>query len=212
MTGPGLSRACSQRGGQHSAGTLGHSYSPVEQPPAVHMPSRRPIRSQVIWELISGFRGETTSQVVVPTRDPPAKVCGLRLIKLVCGEVFVREDADSSKVVQDRLEVEVRFVTAGKTLKIDVGEGAGDCVQVDDVADNEPVMPGTGLQPHSVLKRQCPYVRHGSYLDGDEARIERLLQQIHLQCLSGTREPQRQASVTTGRFHQFHVISRGLEG
>jgi len=44
-------------------------------------------------------------------------------------------------------------MTAGKTLEVDVGEGAGGCVQVDDVADHEPVMPGAGLQPHSVLKR-----------------------------------------------------------
>jgi len=73
-------------------------------------------------------------------------------------------------------------------------------------------MPGTGLQPHSVLKRQRPYARHASDLHGDEARIERLLQQVHLQCLSGTREPQGQASITAGRFHQFHVVSRRLEG
>src|SRR5690242_19700180 len=52
----------------------------------------------------------------------------------------------------------------------------------------------------------------GSYLDGDEARIERLLQQIHLQFLSRTRQPQRQACVPAGRLDQFHLISRSLEG
>ena len=38
-------------------------------------------------------------------------------------------------------------MTAAKTLEIDEGEDPGGCVQVDDVADHAPVMPGTGLHP-----------------------------------------------------------------
>ena len=64
----------------------------------------------------------------------------------------IRAAAGRSFTVTVR-SVEVGFMTAGKTLEVDVGEGAGGCVQVDDVADHEPVMPGAGLQPHSVLKR-----------------------------------------------------------
>ncbi len=59
------------------------------------------------------FRGETTSQIVIPSCDPPAKIGDLRFVKLVCGKVFVREDADASKMVQDRLQVEVGFMTMG---------------------------------------------------------------------------------------------------
>jgi hypothetical protein len=55
-------------------------------------------------------------------------------------------------MVQDCFQVEVRVVTAGKVLKIDVGEGAGDAVQADDVADHEAVMPGTCLQAHGVIE------------------------------------------------------------
>jgi hypothetical protein len=49
--------------------------------------------------------------------------------------------ADASQMVQDCFQVEVRVMTAGKVLKIDVGERAGDGMQVDDVADDEAVMP-----------------------------------------------------------------------
>lgn len=45
-------------------------------------------------------------------------------------------------------------MTTGKTPRIDVGEGAGAGVQIDDVADHEPVMPGTRLQPYGVLKEK----------------------------------------------------------
>ena len=37
---------------------------------------------QAAWKFISMFRGETTSQIVVPSCDPPAKVGDLRLVKL----------------------------------------------------------------------------------------------------------------------------------
>src|SRR5580693_5877989 len=54
-------------------------------------------------------------------------------------------------MVQDRFQVEVRVMTAGKVLKIDVGEGAGDGMQVDDVADHEAVMPAGRLdKPHAI--------------------------------------------------------------
>jgi hypothetical protein len=76
-------------------------------------------------------RGETASQVVIPSNDPPAEICDLHFTKLIFGKVFVREDADASEMIQDRFEVEAGFMTAGKTLEVDVGEGAGGCVQVD---------------------------------------------------------------------------------
>jgi hypothetical protein len=62
-------------------------------------------------------------------------------------------------------------MTTGKTLKLDVGEGAGDGVQIDDVADHEPVMPGTRLQPHSVLKGKCTHAHAVQLWDAESSTI-----------------------------------------
>jgi hypothetical protein len=78
-----------------------------------------PALSQVIWKFISTLCCETASQVVVPSRNPPAKIGDFRFIKVVYGKVFVREDDDASEMVQDRFQIEVRFMTTGKTLKVD---------------------------------------------------------------------------------------------
>jgi hypothetical protein len=50
-------------------------------------------------------------------------------------------------------------VTAGKVLKTDIGEGADDGMQVDNVADHETVMPDACFQAHGVVKRQRPHAR-----------------------------------------------------
>src|SRR5271154_1121795 len=89
-------------------------------------------------------------------------------------------------MVQYRFQVEVRVMTAGKVLEIDVGERAGDGMQVDNVADHEAVMPGARFDANRIVERQCPHARRG--------------------------EPQRQTCITAGRLDKPHAIPGGLEG
>jgi hypothetical protein len=118
--------------------------------------------SEVIWKFIVGKACcEAGGQVVVPACDPVAQVCDASLIKPVFSKVFVGEDADSGEMVLNCLQVEVRIMTAGKVLKIGIGEGPGDCVEIDDVTDHEPVVPGARLQADGVFKRHCPTLAAG---------------------------------------------------
>jgi hypothetical protein len=99
-------------------------------------------RSEVVLEfVINAFCGETASEIAIPSGDPSAQVSYPGLAEPVFSEVVVGEYADASQMVQDCFQVEVRVMTAGKVLKIDVGDRAGDGTQVDDVADDEAVMP-----------------------------------------------------------------------
>jgi hypothetical protein len=81
-----------------------------------------PALSQVIWKFISTLRCETVSQIVVPSRNPPAKIGDFRFIKVVYGKVFVREDADATEMVQDRFQIEVPL---GRTVRRPAGHPAG---------------------------------------------------------------------------------------
>lgn len=94
--------------------------------------------SQVVRGFILGkVRGETESEVVIPACDPAAQIRDPRLVKPVFREVVVGEDADPGEMVPDCLQVEVRIMTAGKVLKIGIGEDPGDGVEIDDVADHD---------------------------------------------------------------------------
>jgi hypothetical protein len=62
-----------------------------------------------------------------------------------------------SQVVRKLIVGELRGETAGKILEIGIGEGAGDGMEINDVADHEPVMPSARLQTRGVLKRHCPH-------------------------------------------------------
>ena len=108
-----------------------------------------PVESRSTCECIHSalYGGETASEVVLPFRNPSAQVSDPRFAESVFSEVVVGEDADAGEVVQDCFQVEVRVMTAGEVLKIDAGEGAGDGVQVDDVADHEAVMPARAFSP-----------------------------------------------------------------
>lgn len=78
-------------------------------------------RSRIIPKLIvSMLRGETASEVVIPCRDPSAQVGDTRLIEPVLSKIFIGEYADTSEMVQDRFQIEVRVMTAGKSLKVGV--------------------------------------------------------------------------------------------
>jgi len=96
-------------------------------------------------------------------------------------------------MVQHRLQVEVGIMTAGKVLKVGIGEGAGDSVEIDDVADHEPVVPGARLQAPGVFKRYCPDAYRRCYLNRDPPGLQCLLEEIHLQFLTGTGKLQRSA-------------------
>jgi hypothetical protein len=102
--------------------------------------------SEVIRKFIfSALRSKTAGEIVIPSRDPAAKVGDRQLIKPVFSKVLVGEHADTSEMVQDRFQVEVRIMTAGKSLEIREREGTGDGMEIDDVADHEAVMPGARL-------------------------------------------------------------------
>jgi len=169
--------------------------------------------SEVIWSFIVGkVGGETEGEVVIPARDPVAQVRDPMPIKPVFGKICVGEDADPSEMILDCLQVEVRIMTAGKVLKIGIGEGAGDGVEIDDVADHEPVVPGARLQAHGVFKRHCPHARRRCYLNRHPPGLQCLLEEIHLKFLTGAGKLQYQACVPrAGRFGEPHAVTRALE-
>src|SRR5260370_25664293 len=105
-------------------------------------------------------------------------------------------------MVKDCLRVQVGVMAAGEVLKIDVGEGVSNGMQVDDVADYEAVMPGACLQAHGVIKRQCPHACSRGYLDRYPPWLQCLLAKIHLHLIAGTRKPKHQARVTAPRPRQ----------
>jgi hypothetical protein len=134
------------------------------------------------------------------------------LIEPVFGEVAVGEDADSSKMVPDHLQVEVRIVTAGKVLKIGIGEGPGGGMEINDVADHKPVMPRARLQTYGVAKRHCPHACRRCYLNRYPPRLQRLLEEVHLQFLAGTGKPQYEPGIPeAGRLDKPHTVTRALE-
>ena len=120
-------------------------------------------------------RSQTAGEVVMPSRGPGAKADDRWDIQAVLSEVFVGEHADAAKVIQDGPQVEGRLVAAGEILDICVGESICDGMQVDDVADHEPVMPGPRLQADRVVQRDSAHARPGRQLDRDPAWAQRFL-------------------------------------
>jgi hypothetical protein len=133
--------------------------------------------------IIGKVRSQAEGEVVMPACDPAAQIRDPRLIKPIA---FVGEDADPGEVVLDCLQVEVRIMTAGKVLKIGIRKGPGDGVEVDDVADHEPVVPGARLQAHGVFERYGPHACRGCYLNRHPPGFQCLLEEVHLQFLTGT--------------------------
>jgi hypothetical protein len=82
-------------------------------------------------------------------------------------------------------------------------------VQIDDVPDNEPIMPGSRLQADRVFERQNAHARARSQLDRDAARPKRLLEQIYFQLIIGVREPQHQARISAGGLDHSRPVADG---
>jgi hypothetical protein len=77
----------------------------------------------------------------------------------------------------------------------------------------QPVMPGARLQAYGVLKRHCPHACRSCYLNRYPSGLERLLEKVHLQLVTGAGKPQHQARVPgAGRFDKPHAIACALEG
>ena len=128
-------------------------------------------------------------------------------IQAVLGEVFVGEHADAGKVVQDGLQVEGRLVAAGEILYIGVGESVCGGMQIDDVADHEPVMPGPGQADRGV-QRHSAHARPRRQLDRYPAWPQRFLEQVYLQFVTGTRKPQHEARVAACGLHHPRPVTR----
>ena len=84
------------------------------------------------------------------TGSKPLAVCQAGTVIYVVGE-----HADTGQVFQNGPQVEVRLMAAGEILDIGVGESICGGMQVDDVADHEPVMPGPCLQADRIVQREA---------------------------------------------------------